>query len=409
MDIVIVSDSGLSKGGASKIAIETAIGLVEAGSKVHLFCSFGEISSTTKQAGFASITNLEQIELINNKNKVQGLVQGIWNKKAEQEIKILLKNLDKKNTIIHVHTWAKSLSISPVAAAAKLGFKVIITLHDYFIYCPNGGFYDYQAQKICHRKPLSVSCITTNCDSRNYAYKIFRLIRTGLQKKMFNEYSKKITLITISHLSDEVLKPFTEKFKSTYLIPNPINVKKGIKINAADNNTCLYVGRLSPEKGIEIFCEALSINNKLNGVIAGDGELRNELEQEYPTVKFLGWQNKNDLIILFQTSRYLVFPSVWYETFGLVVAEAASYGIPAIVSDCTAARDLIEDNVTGLLFKSGDKHDLAEKMKKLSDDNLLISKLSENCYNEFWQADHTSSYYISTLTNVYKKVLVEPD
>ena len=63
--------------------------------------------------------------------------------------------------------WTKALSSSVFDVAFKMNFKVVLTLHDYFTACPNGGYFDYKENKICKRKPLSWKCIKCNCDSNS--------------------------------------------------------------------------------------------------------------------------------------------------------------------------------------------------------------------------------------------------
>lgn len=58
----------------------------------------------------------------------------------------------------------------------------------------------------------------------------------------------------------------------------------------------------------------------------------------------------------------LIVPSIWYETFGLVVAEAYAAGLPVIASRIGALSEIVREGETGLLFKPGDARDLADKM-----------------------------------------------
>ena len=85
-----------------------------------------------------------QNEALNEKNKLKGIINGIYNFKAKNEFKKLLLTLDRKNTMIHVHGWTKALSSSIFDIAFKMKFKVVLTLHDYFTACPNGGYFNYK-------------------------------------------------------------------------------------------------------------------------------------------------------------------------------------------------------------------------------------------------------------------------
>ncbi len=119
---------------------------------------------------------------------------------------------------------------------------------------------------------------------------------------------------------------------------NPINVSGRYRVNAEDNHAFLFVGRVSPEKGIREFCEAIHATH-VQGIVVGDGDLRPKLEAQYPEITFTGWLNKEEIREQFKIARCMVFPSIWYETFGLTAYEAEAYGIPVIASDLSAASE----------------------------------------------------------------------
>ena len=100
----------------------------------------------------------------------------------------------------------------------------------------------------------------------------------------------------------------------------------------------------------------------------------------------------------------LVFPSLWYETQGLVVLEAAAKGVPAIVSDGCAARDLIVHGETGLLFRNGDVADLCQKIMMLKDPKLA-EYLGRQAYERYWANPYTIDYHIKGLESVYMKLI----
>ncbi len=60
----------------------------------------------------------------------------------------------------------------------------VYTIHEYFLFCPNGGFYNYQTQKACPLTPMSAQCLTTNCDSRSYPQKLWRVARQAIMQNV---------------------------------------------------------------------------------------------------------------------------------------------------------------------------------------------------------------------------------
>ena len=103
--------------------------------------------------------------------------------------------------------------------------------------------------------------------------------------------------------------------------------------------------RLDREKGVQLLAEVAK-ELAIPITYVGDGPLRAEIEA-MPGATVTGWVARDQVYRHLSTARCLVFPSLWYETYGLTVAEAAAYGVPAIVSDISAAAERVEDGVTG--------------------------------------------------------------
>jgi len=405
LNVIVINDFANINGGAAKVAIDTAIGLSYQNVDVHYFCAVGMVDNSLLTAPLKSINHMEQQELLYADNKIKALLDGIWNKSAKDSLSQFLDKFDNRNTIVHVHGWIKSLSSSVLHVAVRKKFPVVISLHDFFIYCPNGGFYNFPQKKICHKTPLSISCILSHCDSRNYAFKLYRVIRNSVQRLVISSYKKHINLIALSRLSHEVLTPYIKDFKQTFFIENPIDTQLIPKVEVKNNRHCVFIGRLSPEKGVLYFCEALKLLGVTKAIVIGEGNERAELEKLYPFCKFLGWQSKDHIKEILKTSRFLVFPSIWYETYGLVVQEAASYGIPCIVSDCSAASELIANDENGLIFKGSDVLHLSQCIDNLIKDDERVSRLGETAYKRFWMKDHSISKYALQLKEAYVQML----
>jgi len=85
----------------------------------------------------------------------------------------------------------------------------------------------------------------------------------------------------------------------------------------------LYVGRLTEEKGVPVLLEAFA-KSKLPLVIVGTGPLEglvSAFSNRHPHISFLGQQQKEKIYALLDQATALIFPSVWYETFGMVVVD----------------------------------------------------------------------------------------
>lgn len=396
LTVVIVNDFDYIQGGASKVAIDTAKLLYDNDINVIFF------SATHKENDY----KFKQICTNQNeclKDGIRGAFRGLYNIKAAKEFKKLLKTLDRNNTIIHVHGWTKSLSSSIFRIAKKQKFKIALTLHDYFTVCPNGGFFNYKKCEICKKKAMSFDCIKTNCDSRNYLFKIYRCIRQTIQNLNTKNLKNIDYFISISDFSVDKLKSYFYKNINIRKITNPISVNSNDRVEAEKNSSYLYVGRVSKEKGVDIFCRAIS-KLKLPAIVVGDGSELGHLKKEYPKIKFVGWKSNNEVLEYMKQARCLVFPSLWYETAGLTAIEASLLGIPVITSNSTAATDYIKDNYDGLYFKTGDTKDLINKIKATKDDKI-VELLSTNAYSKTINKTYSFSIYYEQLKKLYNDIL----
>jgi len=129
----------------------------------------------------------------------------------------------------------------------------------------------------------------------------------------------------------------------------------------------LFVGRLSPEKGVDTLLSAWEyIGSKLCLKIVGDGPLAPqvvEVARGVPGVEWLGQQPLEEVYRLMGEAQFLVFPSELYETFGRVAIEAFAKGTPVVASRIGAIAELIDPYRTGLHFQPGDPKDLAAQVE----------------------------------------------
>lgn len=107
----------------------------------------------------------------------------------------------------------------------------------------------------------------------------------------------------------------------------------------------LYVGRLAVEKGVQDF---LCLDLPGTKILIGDGPARPRLEAQFPSARFLGFKQGEDLASHFAACDVFVFPSRT-DTFGLVLLEAMASGLPVAAYPVAGPLDVVVDGVTGVL------------------------------------------------------------
>lgn len=403
MNIIIINDFAFINGGAEKVAIQSAIELSKMRNEVYFFAAVGPVCSELKNSK-VNVICLDNNDILKDKNRLRAGVNGLWNANAARRFKVEFNKFDRSNSIVHIHSWQKSLTSSVIWSAYKLGLKIVMTLHNYSIACPNGGFYNYKTNSVCKKDPISIGCLCTNCDSRKYIHKIWRSIRQIIESKIIRLNSIIKHYIYISNNSRNVLCKYIDDDSNYYYVSNPISLERESRYQVESGKCYAYVGRLSKEKGVATFAKAIKLSN-VEGIIIGDGVLRQEIINENPNVKISGWVDEREISNLLKNVRALILPSLWYEGMPLVVLEALSRGIPVIVSNVCNATEIVKDEFNGLHFNVNDKIDLAHKIDKFKDDNYL-KDISINAYNEFWKSPFVMKRHIAELKDAYEKIIL---
>lgn len=398
-NIVIICDYAYFEGGAANVAMMSVLAFAKyTNLNVYCFAGNGEPCEELK-ASRAKIINLGMPDLLRNKNKVDAFIRGIYNKRAGIELSKLLATLNREETIVHIHTWTKVLSSSVFQICNEMKFRTYLTIHEYFLACPNGACYNYVDQSICNLRPLSLSCIKCNCDSRNYMQKLWRCLRQVKQNKVIRNF-KELNYIFISQYQEQQLLKRLPDIRNRFLVKNPINVGKRMHLHPEACSDYLYIGRLTKEKGPQLFCEAVT-KAKVHGVVIGTGILEKDLKEQFPNIEFRGWQTKEEINKQLMKTRALIFPSLWYEGSPLTTPEVQAHGIPCIVTDCSSATDDIVSGKNGEIVRAN-IDEIVDAISRLNNDKY-ISKLSKNAYDMFDEKRGSEQIYVANLMKIYNE------
>jgi len=399
--VIIITDYAWVIGGASKVAMMSAIALAERGYDTHHFSVVGPVAEALAASG-VSVHCLGQPSTLDEPNRIVGVQRGLWNRQAAKKFERLLSRFPPGESLVHVHQWTKALSPSIFETIVRLGFRFVVTLHDYFISCPNGGFLVYKETEICERKPLSVGCVVCNCDPRNYGHKVWRVFRQVIQNQVLLASGRLTDVIYVSEFSRAILSRHLPDSLNWYYVPNPVQASQLPRVDVTANRHFVFVGRLSKEKGGHLFAEAAKLAG-VPAVFVGDGEQRKDIQRRNGNARITGWLLPDKVYDELRRARALVFPSIWYEMQGLTVVEAASMGVPSIVGDRSAARDYVRDGASGLYMNGASIEDLAAKLTMLQDDAVLDS-MSRAAYDDFWQRPPTIDAHMAHLERTYATI-----
>ncbi|CAN1517922.1 RfaG Glycosyltransferase [Rhabdaerophilaceae bacterium] len=406
MRIILVLDWAHVNGGQAKVALDSALALKARGHEPIVFAAVGPVDPLLEQAG-VPVHCLEQQQLVSDPNKLAAFWRGIDNRAAARALHALLKVQPRGRTVIHVHGFAKALSSAIAGPIRASRLPVLYTMHEYYMLCPNGGFYNYRQHQHCTLTPLSQGCLTTHCDTRSFGFKLWRAARLATAKLIHRLPATFKDVVYFHPFQRSIIERHLPESTRLHEIANPIEVENlGPKADAATGDI-IFLGRLSEEKGVFLYAEGMR-KAGFTPVFVGDGPSAPALKARFPEAHFLGWQDGAGVRQHLRRARALVFPSLWYEGQPLAVLESLALGTPVIASDGSAGRESILDGQTGLWFKHWDADDLARAIRVLQGDDV-VRLMSEAAHRRYWASPFSLDRHCLRLEDVYGKLLAASD
>ena len=312
-----------------------------------------------------------------------------------------------KPEIIHVHNFFPLITPSIYDVAKKFSVPVIQTLHNYRIICP--GAYLVRKGKICEDCLYgpTYQAALHKC-YRDSAIGSFAVAHMVQKHKNQLTWDKKINRFIVP--SEFAKKKFVQAGLSSEIItvkPNFIYPDPGIR--NANGKFALFVGRISKEKGILTLMQAIENIERFPVKIIGDGPMIEDINKiknykSLSNIEIIGQHNRKEVFQLIHNAAFIIFPSEWYETFGLVCAEAFACGKPVITSRLGSMAEIVEDGVTGLHFEAGNPIDLADKINWLIKHPDECRKMGRNARMEYLDK-YTAEKNYESLMDIYQQAL----
>ena len=300
--------------------------------------------------------NNEEIISLNQKLNVAKNLS--FSKKSYQ---IVEKEIIKiKPDIAHIHNTFPLWTFSVIDACNKLKIPVVMTIHNFRFICAKGVF--YKDQQICEKCLWSspFNAVKYGCFQNSIIKSIpvsFMINKTKRGLNIINKLNKLIVL------TDFAKKKFLEaKFPENKIIikPNFISNKFDIAIFKKKKDF-IYASRLSEEKGIIDLINAHK-KFKFNLKICGDGPLKNFVNQQ-KQINYLGFLSDDGVNRELTKSKFLIFPSKWYEGFPTIILKAFLFETVVLAPELGSIPTIIKDGFNGILFKPNNIEDLIIKIK----------------------------------------------
>jgi glycosyltransferase involved in cell wall biosynthesis len=411
MKICVVSNlySPLSSGGAEIHAQQAAEALADKNDVFVIttkpFTGFSALLPYFTKSGKTKIYRFYPLNLFHvsrlRKSNIPLLLLVFWRFIDIFNLHTLLVSLiilrREKPDIIHTHNLG-GMSFSLFWAAELLRIPLAHTVHDFHLLCPYAGLLacKYNDYRICSNPNLF--CRAYSLLKKIVFDKIPALVvspsRFAIEKhKAFGFFSATSQLIIPYFLPQVQLCP-KRPGKKEYLV-------------------FLYIGKLSPEKGIGVLLEAFRRldDGAARLHIAGEGWLGGMIEScglSDKRIVFFGRQPHEQLSRIYGGGDFTVVPSMWLENFPMVILESLSYGIPVIASDIGGIPEQIKDGYNGFLFSMGSMRQLLQILQRVMglfhDDYRRIEELKLNAFISAQQ--YSANKILPRLEEEYKECTI---
>jgi len=239
----------------------------------------------------------------------------------------------------------------------------------------------------------------------------FSLFQKECIDECYNYTSKIIT--TSKVLKNNIINNFNADSKKVLLIPNPADTEYFLpkRSKIGDTFTFISVALLRSEKRLDILIKAFAILSKqipnIVLTIIGDGPEKDKLKLlthklgVNNRINFIGYQKKTAIADILRNNDALVLSSD-VETFGVVIVEAMSVGLPVIATKCGGPESIVLSE-TGILVESNDKNKLSGAMKYMVEnydnyDSKAIRQIAIKTYGDKAYGDNIMNAIGSVLS-----------
>lgn len=354
-------------GGSDAVARATVELLGNAGHDVRLFCR-------------------DSARLSGARGALAAFAGGFASPRALAEFRAVLRGA--RPDVVHAHDVYPLISPWIFRACRAEGIRSVLTLHDYRMTCPVATH--LRAGRICTEciDNGEGRCLWHNClgaTAKNAAYALRNLWARKL--RLFDavdrflapsEFTRRWMIENAGLTPDRVIR-----------VGNPVSLPGAPPpYRAAARAYAAFAGRLSPEKGVEVLLQAAELSGIPVRIAGAPDPASHSASQSkpgvsghapgpLPGVEFLGALDRPGMAEFYDGARFLVVPSLCYETFGLTAAEAMSRGVPVIVSSLGALAE-IADAGAGAKVPPGDADALAAAMTVLWNDPDRLGRMSES-------------------------------
>jgi glycosyltransferase involved in cell wall biosynthesis len=337
--------------------------------------------------------------------KLRRAPQVLYSLEASRKIAAITARV--RPDIAHVHNIYHLISPSVLDVLRKRGVPVVMTLHDLKLACPN--YKMLASDGICERcRDGAVwNVVSQKCIKNSTVHSFLIYLETRLHR-FLDIYNKNVRKFVVPS------KFFIEKFvewgwdrERFVYIPNFVD-ERSFSERSPGGEDFLYVGRLSPEKGVRTMVEAVALAG-VRMTIAGRGpeedHLKDMAKRLGANIEFVGHLSAEQIRESIRNCRAVVLPSECYENAPLSILESYAGGRPVIGARIGGIPELVREGESGSTFESGSADALASSLvdfagkgeAQLAEMGQVGRRWVETCFTLESYKERMLSLYLSEL------------
>ena len=330
--------------------------------------------------------------------------RSIYNGEARRKIAALADEV--RPDVAHFHNIHAHITTSIVSPLRARGIPIVWTLHDYRLICPNTSL--LSRGEICERciPDRFHEAVLQRCKKGSLPASFVAMLAT-LYDRLARIPARIDRFIAPSDfLRSKLLEGGFDPAR-VVCVPNFVDL--ALYTGLPEEDYFCYLGRLSPEKGLDILVRAVAGLDAGRLLVVGDGPEAGALrtlaaELKTSRVEFAGYRSGEELRRILARSQFVVLPSRWYENLPFAVMEAFASSKAVVASRIGGIPEMVEDGVNGLLFPMGDDGALAACLARMLGDRRLREEMGRRAREKAERLYEREGHY-AEIERIYRDVI----
>lgn len=329
----------------------------------------------------------------------QAGASALWSRRTVDDLHRL--QADFAPQLIHAHNTFPLISPSLYGAARELGIPVVQTLHNFRLVCPQAMLLrdGHSCTDCIGRFPWRG--VLRRCYRNSYAQTAVAATMLGLHRLAGTWRRDVQRYIVVSQTCRDLLAEGGLPMDKMAIKPNFVE-SSGVP-DWERREGGIFIGRLSPEKGIATLAQALAQLPGMRVEVYGNGPMR-ALVERTPGFVYRGFQPAEVLRERLRRAAFVVVPSTGIESFGLVAIEAFACGTPVIATRQGGLREIVIHRKNGLLVPPGDANALADALREAQERPETLRRMGINAYQSYL-SHYTPDRNYGLLMQVYHEAI----